>query len=372
MADGVRRATSEAAPTRSDEAALTARLATWLSDQLGERVVVENVAAPDGTGFSSETVLYDAVLPGRREHHVLRRRPQGRSVFRHYDLRAQFEVMRRLGQDTRVPVPRVRWYEDDPSVLGSPFLVMDRVDGRVPADNPPFTMAGWLHDAPPEEQRAVVEHAIDALADLHLVDLDAIGLRQVLDRPEHGPTGLRQQIAVYEDLLAWGADGDPPPTVAAALAWLHEHLPDEADLPHVLTWGDARISNAIFDGTTPVALLDWEMATIGPPQVDLAWFLHLDEQFAAGLGIDPLPGFPSDDELVARYARRTGFEVGDLTWYRVWAGVRFSIVMMRIGQHVLDDNDLEGHEDITHNNLATRHLARILDLPSPGEPGLLG
>ena len=80
----------------------------------------------------------------------------------------------------------------------------------------------------------------------------------------------------------------------------------------MLLWGDARIGNIIFDGTRPAAVLDWEMVTLGSPEMDLAWSIFLDRHHSEGMGLPRLEGFPSYEETVERYEALTGFEVQDL------------------------------------------------------------
>jgi aminoglycoside phosphotransferase (APT) family kinase protein len=358
-----------------DTQELAAALQTWLASRLveAEDVAVEGLAAPEGTGFSSETYLYTATWTvgdqAHREGQVLRTRPEGTTVFRTYDLESQYRCMDLLSA-TDVPVPAVRWYEPDADVIGRPFYIMQRVEGDIPPDAPPYPMLGWVKDAAPEDQATLWDSSVEALARLHRHDPQALGL-DFLDRPRFGSTGLDQQLGEWTDLLEWGRDGRPHPTIDAALEWLRANLPDDEPAP-VLNWGDARISNMVFRAHQPVALLDWEMAALGPPEVDLGWFLYMDAQLSLGVGVERLPGFASREDTIANYEAVLGRTVTDLRWYEVFAGFRFAITMMRIGRKVIGEGHLPEDSDVDRNNLATRYLAQVMGLPSPGEPGPLG
>ncbi|MBW3663848.1 MAG: phosphotransferase family protein [Actinobacteria bacterium] len=358
-----------------DTQQLTASLRTWLASRLIEAddVEVADLRAPEGTGFSSETYLYTVTwtVSGRehREEQVLRTRPEGTTVFRTYDLESQYRCMDLLSA-TDVPVPTVRWYEPDASVIGRPFYVMERVDGDIPPDSPPYPMLGWVKDAAPKDQAVLWDAAVEALARLHRHDPQALGLG-FLDRPQFGATGLDQQLGEWTDLLQWGRDGRPQPTIDAALEWLRANLPDDEPAP-VLNWGDARISNMVFRDHRPVALLDWEMAALGPPEVDLGWFLYMDAQLSLGVNVDRLPGFASREETITTYEEVLGRTINDLHWYEVFAGFRFAITMTRIGRKVITQGHLPDDSDVDRNNLATRYLAQVMELPSPGEPGPFG
>lgn len=364
-ADVVKRAGADLAPA----------LTGWLRERFGPSARIVELTVPEGTGYSSETVLYEAAWTedgvDRRARHVLRTRPQADiTVFPAYDLDAQARCMQLVAEHSDVPVPPVVAYVEDPLVLGHPFLVMERVEGQVPEDNPPFTMMGWVHEAQPSEQRRLHRGALAALAGLHRMDPEAAGFG-FLDQPVHGITGLDQQLGWWRSMLEWGRDDRPQPTIESGFAWLVANRPMQVPR-NVLNWGDARVSNMIFRDCEPVALLDWEMATLGPAEVDLAWFHYMNRQFAEGLNCPPLPGFLDESETVDLYAELLGRDIHDLSWYQVFAGVRFALTMMRIGLGVIADGVVDPDSDVDRNNLATRFLAQVLDLPSPGEPGLMG
>jgi aminoglycoside phosphotransferase (APT) family kinase protein len=154
--------------------ALTAALQDWLAGRSTRpgRPTVSNVTIPDSGGLSSTSVLFEANWPGedtraapRRGRYVARMAPEPSAVpvFPRYDLPVQFEVISRVAACCDIPLPRLRWNEPDGGALGTPFFVMDQVDGRVPLDNPPYVFTGWLLEAAPEE-RARLQRARPAEA----------------------------------------------------------------------------------------------------------------------------------------------------------------------------------------------------------------
>jgi aminoglycoside phosphotransferase (APT) family kinase protein len=273
----------------------------------------------------------------------------------------------RLLEPTGVPVPRMVWLEtDDTSVVGAPFYVMGRIEGRVPSDRPPYTADGWLKELAPAAQARVWWGGIESMAKIHALDWRALGFGFV-DRPELGRTGLEQQMTFYERYLRWAARGKPQPTVEAAWEWLQKNKP--VDEPDCLVWGDARIGNIIFDGTKLAAVLDWEMVTCGSPEKDIGWAVFLDRHHSEGLEAPRLEGFPSYDECMAYYESRTGHRVAHLHYYQVFAGFRFSVVMMRIAQQLLHYGLMtkEQSRAMEIENTVTKLTAKLLDLPPPSE-----
>lgn len=360
-------------PEQRDLEATRGILAGWLARRLGvEDVEVGPIQGPAFTGFSNETLLFDVsyTRDGTRctEGLVVRVKPTAHTVFLESDFEWQYRVLEILGTKTAVPVPVVRAFEPDPSYLGAPFFVMERIDGcRVPADNPPYTVSGWLHDeATPAQRRTVVESGLDALVAIHGLDWRALGL-DFLDKPQYGRLGSEQQIRYYEKSFEWAAEGEPQPVVGAALDWVRAHAPG-ADPEITLCWGDARINNQLFDADGRVrAVLDWEMVTLADPMMDLGWWLFLDRHFHEGCNRPRLEGFPTREEMIARYERQSGRAARDLEFYEVFAGLRFGVVMMRIKSLLVEFELMPPDTDMGRNNTVTHLLAEMLGLPAPGE-----
>jgi len=314
-----------------DEAEVRARLQPWFAERYGCPVTVDHLSAPGSSGFSSETMLVDLTVGGageaRTERLVVRGEPMAFRVFPTYDLRLQYRVMEAVRTHSSVPVPAVRWFEDDTGVLGHPFYVMERVDGEAPPDNLPYTIHGFVHDADPADQERLYRSALDALADIHAIDVDAAGLR-FLDRPGDGATGLEQQLRYYQRFLPFATGGTGHPVLEPAYDWLVAHRP--TGLPEGLSWGDSRLGNMLFRDFVPVAVLDWEMAFLGPRELDVAWFVYFVRFFSDMLGLPNLPGFPSEEEGLAAYEARSGHRLQHLDWFLAFAAFRYAVVMVRL------------------------------------------
>ncbi len=329
--------------TRSHDE-LRRRIETWLregSPRL-EGATVTDLGAPESGGMSSETLIFDAAFDagdGRRDVARLVARlepdPADLPVFPSYDLAGQARVMRLVAERSGVPVPHVRWYEGDPAVLGAPFLVMDRVDGRVPPDVMPYTMEGWLRDAGPADRRALQDRTVALLAGLHSITLspDEASFLTGGGGAAGGPgTPLRRHVEHWRSYYGWVRGDGRFPLLESAFERLEELWPDDEG-PAALSWGDARIGNVVYRGFEPVAVLDWEMAGLAPPGVDLAWFVVLHRFFdgiAEMLGVEGLPDFARRDDVVDAYERAGGTTPADLDFYELYAALRHGIVMARV------------------------------------------
>jgi aminoglycoside phosphotransferase (APT) family kinase protein len=354
-------------PDQRDPVITQARLETWLRKQLtgATGVRVRRVQTPTANGFSSETLIFDAEwLRGGRRHgrYVAKVAPTGYQIFPEPRFGEQYRLLRILAH-AGVRVPAVYWYEPDPGLLGAPFFVMSRAEGDAPTDMPPYHSGGWVGAASPQVRERMWWSGLDVLAQVHSLDVDALELRFV-DQPAYGRAGVEQRLGYYEHYLHWAYEGTVP-VAEAALSWLREHQPAEPH-PHVLLWGDARIGNIMYSGGVPTAVLDWEMATLGQPEEDLAWFIYLDRHHSEGVGAPRLPGFPSAAETIARYERLAGRPMRDMGYYEVLSGFKFAVVMARIGQLFLHYELIPPGNDFPYNNTASQLLAKVLGLAAPG------
>ena len=342
-------------------------LTQWLARKLtpATGVTLSEIGGPAFSGFSNETLIFDArwTDPSGTAHddgYVIRVQPTDHTVFLEAEFATQYRVMRLLAEKTDIPVPPVLWFEEDTAALGAPFLVMGKVAGEVPCDNPPYTMGGWPHDASPRDQAQLWWDGLEVMARIHNLDWRGLGFGFV-DRPERGPTGLDQQLTYYKEYLAWAAQGTPHPVVEAGLDWLESNRPAQPAQGDALCWGDSRIGNMIFDDFLCRAVLDWEMVTSGDPVQDLAWFLFLDHHHSEGLGMPRLAGFPPPEETVARWEELTGRSAKHLGYYEVFAAFRFGVVMLRLGRLMKHFEVLPADSDYDINNTVTAILAKLLE-----------
>lgn len=358
-----------------DVTALPSVLSQWLSTVMPGGIAPEITieSGVESNGMSSETII----LTGRWQDNgrsveqkwVARVAPTAEDVpvFPSYRLDHQFEVIRQVGELTDVPVPRVRWIDDEGTVLGTPFFLMDHVDGIVPPDVMPYTFGGnWFADAPSERQRALQDSTVEVLAKLHSIPdpEQTFGFLAEVDPP--GDTALRRHFGWLKDWYEFAVpDIGRSALVEDALAWLEDNFPtDVAAAPSVLAWGDARIGNVLYEDFRPVAVLDWEMATVGPRELDVSWiiFAHMVFQELAGLaGLPGLPDVMREEDVRDTYQRLTGVELGDLRWFYVYSGVIWCCVFMRTGARRVRFGEIEKPDDVETMFYHATLLKRLID-----------
>jgi aminoglycoside phosphotransferase (APT) family kinase protein len=302
----------------TDNPADTVRLREYLDARLGDSVALE--VEPMTGGGSCDVYA----LSRGDDRWVLRQAPPHRSSATAHDVLREFRFLDAI-KDESVRIARPVLACDDADVFGGPFYVMERIDGvPVRSDIP----EAWT--ARPEEQPRALEELVDALADIHGVDWDACGLG------EYAHTGpyLERQIGRWLSQLA-SYDGRDLPAAGRIGDWLADTLPP--DQAPSLAHGDYKLDNVLFAESAPpdlLAVVDWEMASIGDPLVDLAWAMifHPGPEGTMPLGVASTPAFerdrlPSAAELVARYGARTGRDVSRIDWYDVFSRWKLAIVL---------------------------------------------
>ncbi len=363
VADSLREGKGDQLTTANrDPAATTATLERWLSQVAGlEDVAVSNLAIPGSTGWSNETILFDASWreAGRRTDHelVARIAPTGYTVFPGRTFAAQFEVMRALADEGSVPMATIHWLEPSTDWFDSEFWIMDRIRGDIPSDAPAYSATGWLHDATPADQARAWWAGVDAMAAIHRLDVDRLALTTTTVAP--GPDPLTAQLDHYEHFLTWAEDGHPSALARRALSWLRDNAADPPEQGPTLTWGDARFSNLIYRHFEVVAVLDWEMSSIADPLLDLGWWIFSDDALTRGSGQVRLPGFPSTSETAARWSELTGRSTDALAYYEVMGAFRFTVIMLRMGKLLHDIGLVD--EGFAHDNLISQALAERLN-----------
>ena len=341
-----------------DVSTLPEVMAQWLSTVMpgGTKPQVTVESGVDSNGMSSETIIltgrWEADGQQHEEKWVARVAPTDEDVpvFSSYRMDHQFDVIRLVGEKTDIPVPRVRWLEPTGSVLGTQFFLMDHVSGVVPPDVMPYTFGGnWFADAPAESQRELQDNTVDVLAKLHSIPQAESTFGFLADGAEGN--ALRRNL---DWLKSWYEFAVPDigrsPLVEQALEWLEANWPEDvAATAPVLIWGDSRVGNVLYEDFKPVAVLDWEMATLGPREMDPAWmvFAHMVFQELAGLaGMPGLPDFMREEDVKATYASKTGVELGDLNWFYVYSGVIWACVFMRTSARRVRFGEIEKPDDV--------------------------
>ncbi|MFC5950468.1 phosphotransferase family protein [Pseudonocardia lutea] len=250
---------------------------------------------------------------------VLRRPPLGHVLATAHDMGREYRVMAALAT-TPVPVPRTVLLDEAGELLGAPCYIMDKVEGTVLRDG------ADLDGVAPGDRARLAEAFVDALADLHTVDPAAVGLAD-LGRPDGY---LERQVRRWRTQLAASRSRELHDLDRLAERLAQSVPPSRGG---AIVHGDFRLDNAILDHTDParvLAVLDWEMATMGDPLADLALFAlywegwaGLDNPFAA---TPTEHGFPTTPGLLERYARRTGATLDDGGWYAGFAYFKFAAI----------------------------------------------
>ena len=259
--------------------------------------------------------------------------------------------------------------EEDHSWVGSPFLLMPRVAGRVVRADKPYLRTGWLAEAPPDGQAKLHAEMIDALGPDPPPRLGVPRLRSHRGAPGRAwHCRCRCRCRTTADRTdGWPGRSSTGPGIwpgrarerhrrcsKKAVAWCRTSLPHPEPPPSLL-WGDVQLGNVLVDDDMGVsAVLDFEMASIGPAEVDLAWFVVLHEMAVVRCGGD-LPGFPGRAATVATYESRLGRPVADLRWYEAFAALRSGAILVRAAKLLarlgVDDSWLT-HENPTIDLLA--------------------
>ncbi|HZQ59435.1 MAG TPA: phosphotransferase family protein [Acidimicrobiales bacterium] len=349
-------------PWRRDPREIEAGLGAWARSRYGNGARLTDVRAPD-SGMANDTVMFrvdnDAL--------VARLAPVPTSpypTFPTYDLALQQQVIELVRERTVVPVPEVVHVEHTGAWLGVPFMVVRAVEGFVPSDNPPYLLDpnGWFMRGTPADWARLEESTINVLVQLHRVrDGEELSFLH-LDAP--GPTHLARQLASHRAFYEWARDGHTVPVLEQAFDVLSATLPrnDRA----VLNWGDSRPGNIIYRDFRPVAVLDWEMAAVGPPEADVGWltfFQRFWADMAAGYGLPPVPAMFGRVETAATYERLSGDRLEDLAWYEALAGLRLGIIAARMSLRSiafgLQERPADPDDLVMHRRLLQRLLADL-------------
>jgi aminoglycoside phosphotransferase (APT) family kinase protein len=281
------------------------------------------------SGYSNLTYL---LRIGKNEA-VLRRPPFGNTIKSGHDMGREYTVLSRLAPVYPL-APRPLAYCEDETVIGAPFYLMERRRGIIIRRQPPKGMR--IDEA---TARSLALTLIDGLADLHKIDWRGVGLAE-FGKPE-GYAGRQIEGWTRRWNQAKTDDNDKLDGVAA---WLAARLPVDADTNPALIHNDYKYDNVLLDadggssGDVRVnAVLDWEMATIGSPRMDLGttlgyWVQAGDDPRMQGLAFGPtnLPGSPSRAELVDRYQERSGISVGNVDYYRVFGLFKIAVILQQI------------------------------------------
>lgn len=306
---------------REEDALPIPSLVQWLGQQ-GISGTPQVAQFPGG----ASNLTYLLTYPDREL--VLRTPPRGRKAASSHDMGREARVMTALAG--RFPVPPVVAQCGDAAVIGQPFYVMERIRGVIlRSDPPPGLVIG------PDLAAGLAEHMVSLLVQLHALDPVDVGLSD-LDR---GPGYVARQIGGWSQRYRAARLPDSPDG-EAVMAWLADHQP--ADVRRCLIHNDWRFDNLILDPADPrhvLAVLDWEMATVGDPLMDLGaalayWVSADDDDVFLAFRRQPthLPGMPSREQVVRRYCELAGLDPapGGFAFYEVFGLFRLAVIAQQI------------------------------------------
>jgi aminoglycoside phosphotransferase (APT) family kinase protein len=271
-------------------------------------------AEPVGDGHSNVTFLLSTGV-------VLRRPPRGPLPPSAHDVLREARLLRAL-EATPVRVPKVLAVGDEQAVIGAPFYVMEEVHGAVITDTIPEQLDN------PEQREGIADELIDSLVELHAVDWTTVGLEGFGKPTGYLERQLRRFLGLWEINKTREID-----EVEIVGKWLSDNMPQSP--PATIVHGDYRLGNTMFAPEAPaklLAILDWEMATIGDPLADLGYMMvhwirpgdtvgHFNLQ-----SVTSRDGFPGRPDMIERYEQRSGRSMQALNWYvtlALWKAIVF-------------------------------------------------
>ena len=307
---------SDLTPVREEDAFDIAKVHTWLSSYTNES------SLPDVSQFRSGASNLTYLLKYPDRELVLRRPPVGTKAVSAHDMKREFLIQSRL-KPVYDLVPTVIALCEDHSILGSDFYVMDRIQGEIFRRDVPETLT--------KEDISVMAHSlVSGLSQLHSVD------GSVLAELNKGPGYVTRQVEGWSKRYR-NALTDDVPDGEDVMNWLLSNKPD--DVGSCIIHGDWRIDNMVLDLTQKklVGVLDWELATVGDPLMDLGsalayWIDKDDEPMFASLRRQPshLDGMPTRKEFIAKYLQLSGRKCDDFTFYEVFGLFRLTVIIQQI------------------------------------------
>ncbi|MHA6261855.1 phosphotransferase family protein [Arenibacterium sp. CAU 1754] len=329
----------------------TAAVAAYLSEHLpGFEGPIE--ATKFDVGQSNPTFL----LKTPTHNYVLRRKPPGVLLKSAHAVDREFRVQSALA-DTKVPVAKMHLLCEDDSVIGSAFYIMDHVDGRNFRQP---TLEGLTN----ADRGAVIDEMNRVLAELHMVDVDAVGLS------DYGPPGnyYERQVARWSKQYR-ASETESVPAMDQLMEELVANMPPD-DGQRTLVHGDYRIDNMMFEknGTKCLAVLDWELSTIGHPYADLAsvimqWQMPAGNEGRGLAGVDRKAlGLPSDEEFIAAYCQRRSLpEIENFGFYLSFCFFRMAGIIQGVLKRALDGNASNPERALTLGQYVPAFAQRGLD-----------
>lgn len=330
-------------------------LQSWMRRQIGDPgLTIGPLRGPAGTGVANETLVFDAIRSAGASTGYVVRLATADPLYLDYDLLTHYRMYEAMMDYPEIPTPAVLDFESDPTVVGAPFFVMEKIDGVIPTDNPSWGTEGFVVDATPPRRRHLWEDTVAMLADFHRIDSTPFSFLRT------GATsdGVGDCLDYWIRSMRWARPEAPVPLTAEAEEWLLAHRPEGT----ALSWGDSRLPNVIYRDYRPVGLLDWDLVSLAGPEADLAWWIIMTPP--ESLRLD---GIGSHDEFIDLWEHLAGRSAINLHWFLVLGAYRLAAIMAKLFAMFVAQDRMP--EDIADTQLRTGlHvglLSGLLDLAPP-------
>lgn len=312
----------QAGSVRKGEELDLARLNPWLLEQ-----VAGISGTPKVTQYSGGASNWTYCLSYPERELVLRRAPAGTKAKGAHDMGREHRLQAAL-KPVYSYVPEMLAYSSDESLIGTEFYVMEKINGLIPRTNMPKDLT--LDKA---QARELCINALDSLIELHQVDYKAAGLDHLAKGVGYTERQINGWIERYSRAKTWNV-----PSAKNVMGWLQENMPENETI--CLTHNDFRLDNLVLDVDQPtriIGVLDWELATLGDPLMDLGnslayWVEADDDRFAQFTRRQPthLAGMLSRQEIIDYYLEKTATQVDDFTFYEVYGLFRLAGIVQQI------------------------------------------
>ena len=307
---------------RSGEELDLVRLNPWLLER-----ITGISGAPEVTQYSGGASNWTYCLSFPEKEVVLRRAPDGTKAKGAHDMGREYRLQAAL-KPVYSYVPDMLAHSDDESIVGAEFYVMEKLNGLIPRTNMPKGL-----NLSPLQCRELCFNALDSMIELHHVDYKAAGLGQIAKGAGYTERQINGWTHRYQKAKTWNV-----PSGSGVLQWLSDNMPSTETI--CLTHNDFRLDNLVLDAEQPTKIkgvLDWELATLGDPLMDLGnslayWVEAGDDFFAQKTRRQPthLQGMLTRQEVIDYYLEKTNFDVKDFTFYQVYGLFRLAAIVQQI------------------------------------------
>lgn len=311
-----------ASAVRDGEQLPETQLAQWLQQQLPYLQGPMQVTQYSG-GASNWTYR----LQFSNADLILRRPPAGTKAKSAHDMGREYRIQKAL-KPVFPYVPSMHVYTDDTSIIGDEFYVMERIAGIIPRKNLPRKL-----QLTEQQTRQLCEHALDVLIELHQVDIEAAGLTDLAKGAGYTERQVTGWCERYRKAKTWNV-----PSGKGIMRWLHANMPSHETI--CMTHNDFRFDNLVLDSENPtqiIGVLDWELATLGNPLMDLGnslayWIQADDDRIARSTRRQPthLKGMLTRQQVIDYYCSKMGVNVADFRFYEVFGLFRLSVIAQQI------------------------------------------